>query len=296
MKILVVIVTYNAMKWIDDCLGSVRQSKVPLETMIIDNGSTDETVSHIKKNYPEVNLIESKENLGFGRANNIGLQYVVDHNYDYAYLLNQDAWIFPETVGKLLDVFEKHPEFGVLSPMQLRKGCERIDVKFEHIISEHSVGFLRDLYFNKVAEVYELPGVMAAHWLITRDCIKKVGVFSPTFPHRGEDTNYINRLFYHGFKIGFVPHAISVHDRHVDNPRQRVLYNVYVTNLVTLSEIHNERKHKVMVVIGRSLLSCVKYCSFRPLFDMFKLFSAYKFIVGNRKQSLKEGAFLNLNP
>lgn len=293
MKILVIVVTYNAMKWLNDCLGSIKQSEVPLDTMVIDNGSTDETVEFIKANYPHVNLIESKKNLGFGKANNIGLNCVVEKEYDYAYLLNQDAWIFPKTIGHLLTIFKEHPEFGIISPMQLRKGCERIDVKFEQIISLHSVGFLRDLYFNKVSEIYELPGVMAAHWMISRDCIKKVGAFSPTFPHRGEDTNYINRMFYHGFKIGFAPNAICVHDRHVDNPRKREIYNIYVSNLVTLSEIYNERKHKIVVVIGRSLLSCLRTRSLKPCIDLFKLFLSYSVISKNRKISKESGAFLD---
>ncbi|MDE6377495.1 MAG: hypothetical protein K2K72_01990, partial [Duncaniella sp.] len=54
---------------------------------------------------------------------------------------------------------------------------------------------------------------MAAHWLMTRDCLELTGLFSPTFFHYGEDSNYVQRLHYHGLKIGIVLSAIAVHDR-----------------------------------------------------------------------------------
>ena len=62
-------------------------------------------------------------------------------------------------------------------------------------------------------EVYEVPFVMAAHWLISRDCLRATGGFSPTFAHYGEDDNYIQRAIYHGYKIGYSPKALAVHDR-----------------------------------------------------------------------------------
>ena len=66
MKVLVIIVSYNFERWIDRCLGSLRSSEHPVDTVVIDNASQDQTLRRIKKDYPEVRLIESKTNLGFG--------------------------------------------------------------------------------------------------------------------------------------------------------------------------------------------------------------------------------------
>ena len=91
MKVFVIIVTYKGKRWYDRCFGSLRQSTIPLQTIVVDNASNDGTVDYIRENYPEIYLIESKENLGFGKGNNLGLRYALDHGCDYVFLLNQDA-------------------------------------------------------------------------------------------------------------------------------------------------------------------------------------------------------------
>lgn len=120
-KLLVIIVTYNGMKWLDKCLSSVINSTIKADLFIVDNGSTDGSIEFMKQNYPDARLVISKENLGFGKANNLGLQYAVDNNYDYVYLLNQDAWVEPDTFEKLVDIQKQNPTFGVLSPLQVNR-------------------------------------------------------------------------------------------------------------------------------------------------------------------------------
>ena len=90
MKILVIIVSYNFERWIDRCLNSLRQSEQQADVVVIDNASQDRTVSLIESRYPEVRLIKSKENLGFGRANNIGMKIALKEGYDAVFLLNQE--------------------------------------------------------------------------------------------------------------------------------------------------------------------------------------------------------------
>ena len=79
------------MKWLQNCLEAIKKSTYPVDTIVIDNGSTDSTVLFIKSNYPEVHLVESGKNLGFGQANNVGMRYALEQNADYVYLLNQDV-------------------------------------------------------------------------------------------------------------------------------------------------------------------------------------------------------------
>lgn len=94
-RVLVIIVTFNAMQWIEKCIQSVKASSFPLDLFVVDNNSSDNTVAYIKEKHSSIKLIESRSNLGFGAANNIGLQYAIDNDYNYVYLLNQDAWIKP---------------------------------------------------------------------------------------------------------------------------------------------------------------------------------------------------------
>ena len=87
MKVLVIIVSYNFERWIDRCLNSLRHSEYPIDVLVIDNGSKDQTIQRIKNDFPEIRLIESPENLGFGKANNIGMKIALEEGYQYVFLL-----------------------------------------------------------------------------------------------------------------------------------------------------------------------------------------------------------------
>lgn len=216
-KILVIIVSYNSMQWAKKCYDSLRSSTVACDIITIDNGSTDGTPDFIEKNYPEVTLVRNNENLGFGKANNIGLQKVLDENYEYAYLLNQDAWIMPDTLSNLINASMSHPEYGILSPMQMKADMQNLDPNFaSYVLGEHQKEYpllIEDLYFGRCKDVYSVTFVMAAHWFLTRNCIEQVGGFSPTFPQYGEDDNFIDRARYWGYRVGIVPSSKAVHDR-----------------------------------------------------------------------------------
>ncbi len=136
-KTLVIIVTYNAHNWIHQCLNSVDITKY--DVMVIDNKSTDNTVDIIKTQYPKVELICSKENLGFGKANNIGLQKVLDEGYDYAFLLNQDAWIEKDTIDRLINLSEKYPDYGIISPLQKNSIENSVERQFEKYLLKNKI-------------------------------------------------------------------------------------------------------------------------------------------------------------
>ena len=136
MRILVIVVTYNGLKWLDRCLGSVRASEVPADLYVWDNDSADGSADFVAARFPEAKLTRSADNLGFAPANNMGMRYAIDKGYDYVYLLNQDAWIEPSTLGTLVFFSEAHPEYGVLSPLQMTDGFKALDRQFEKIAPE----------------------------------------------------------------------------------------------------------------------------------------------------------------
>ena len=82
MKVMVVVVTYNFEPWMERCLGSLRRSEHPADVVVVDNNSSDRTVELLRANYPEVELLTNKCNLGFGRANNQGLSLALARGYD----------------------------------------------------------------------------------------------------------------------------------------------------------------------------------------------------------------------
>ncbi len=296
MKTLCIIVTYNAMKWVDRCLQSIRQSSTSLDTFIVDNGSTDGTQDYIQENYKDVVFHQSSENLGFGRANNIGMNYALEHDYDYVYLLNQDAWILDDTIEKLIEVNKKYPKYGILSPFHMQANMERLDISFSHGVCtwNSNPDLLDDMYLQKRKEVYPVPDVMAAHWLISKECLKTVGCFSPTFPHYGEDYNYCDRALYHGFSIGIVPAAQAVHDREYrETTIEKILYLYgYISALTILSNFKGSQRWKWNQILRDQLKLTIRYKTFIPCKYLFRIAKEYKQLKLNKELSKGTGAFL----
>ncbi|MDZ4149253.1 MAG: glycosyltransferase family 2 protein [Flavobacteriaceae bacterium] len=209
--ISIIIVTYNAMPWLKRCLDST----LGYEVVVVDNASQDETVAFIKKHYPKISLFEQTENLGFGRANNIGISYALQQGAEAVFLLNQDAYLVEDALEKLIQVSAEHPDYGVLSPIHTNGDGTSLDANFALYAShQNNANFYSDFVLNQEKKaVYEVPFVNAAGWLVSKKCLQTVGGFDPLFFHYGEDDNYCQRVHYHGLKVGIVKDSLLIHDR-----------------------------------------------------------------------------------
>ena len=204
-KIFVIIVTYNGSKWIEKCISSVMNSSYLVEIIAIDNNSYDNSVQLLKQ-FPQVHLIESQENLGFGKANNLGIDLALQKKADYVFLLNQDTWIFENTISNLILAAENNTIFGILSPMHFSGDGINLDESFKTYYN-------RRIQKLEIQNVSIVPFVNAAAWLVSKPCLLKVGKFELLFPHYGEDRNYCDRVLYHKFKIAIVENSKICHDR-----------------------------------------------------------------------------------
>src|SRR5689334_9997911 len=100
INVYTIVVTHNASKWLNKCFKSLVDSTLPLKIIVIDSGSSDDTCEKIRNGFPEVDLIEVASNMGFGKANNIGIRKAYDAGASHFFLLNQDAWIEPDVIEK----------------------------------------------------------------------------------------------------------------------------------------------------------------------------------------------------
>jgi GT2 family glycosyltransferase len=192
-------------------------SSIPLQVIAIDNGSTDGTPELIRRRYPQVQVVENPSNLGFGKANNIGIKAAYEAGAHYVFLLNQDAWVEPGTLEKLIDVAARSPEYGIISPVHLNGAGDAFDYGFlNYLCGNESRGYVSDLYLKpreELAEIYQLDFINAACWLLPRNTIEIVGGFNPIFFQYGEDQDYVNRCHYFHLKVGFTPYAKAYHGR-----------------------------------------------------------------------------------
>lgn len=219
----VVIVTYNAEKWLEMCLAPFFNiDNDDVSVIVIDNASSDKTCDVIRNKYPYVNLISNSKNLGFGQANNIGIKYAYDNNFKHVFLLNQDAQISVDNLYKICELQDTHPEYYCLSPIHYNKD-NNIDAWFKNNLVNS--GITDVINTNCKQDIYEIKFCNAALWCLSRKCIEKIGGFSPTFFHYGEDNNYVDRIHYYGKKIGCVPYIQGFHYR--ENPRSK---NTYFTD------------------------------------------------------------------
>ena len=298
MKILVIIVTYNAMQWAERCFDSLRKSTIVPDVFVVDNGSTDETQTYIQHNYPEVKFIQSKENLGFGKANNMGMQYALDNEYDYVYLLNQDAWVMEDTFEKLIEISLRNQEYGVLSPFQMNADMEHIDQRFIRNVMnwKSNPDIANDLYNQQLKDVYPVHVIMAAHWFVTRACLLKIGGFSPSFPHYREDDNYAERMHYFGLKLGIVPSLRVVHDRGWrEDPISKKLHMMYTGCIRVMSSPVMSKREAYLWIANNVIKSTAKYKSLLPFKYVWKLMCQKRTLEKNKKISMSQDcAFLNM--
>lgn len=213
MKVFVIIVTYNGMKWIDWCLTSLRQSTVPVIPIVIDNGSTDGLRDYVPTHYPEVVWLPQEQNLGFGQGNNLGMRYALDNEADYVLLLNQDAALQPDALEHMLSVADGR---NLVTPVHLCGDGSRIDFMFRESLKRADNQLFDDLLVDEATKPsYEVGEVCAACWLMPIKILKEVGGFCPLFFQYGEDNNYYTRLTYHGIKVILAPKARMQHDRKI---------------------------------------------------------------------------------
>lgn len=228
MKILLVIVTYNGSKWIEACINSVLNGSLVPDIFIVDNNGSDDTVEIIKNKFSEkVTLIQSDKNLGFGKANNIGLRYALQNNYDFVFLLNQDAFLEFNTLERLVEVSIKNNEYGILSPIHLNADGTQLEMYFSQFVNcQNNPHFYSDFVMKKaIQDVYDFNFISAAAWLLPINTLKNIGGFDPIFWHYGEDDNYCQRVLYHNLKIGVVTNTFVKHDTKIRQYSNDYIYS-----------------------------------------------------------------------
>ena len=216
IPLAVVIVTYNGGQYIHKCLSSLSGSSIPTRIIVVDNNSNDNTIDILRSDFPEVEIMLLSKNLGFGKANNIGIKYAFQSGAEHIFLLNQDAFVNSDALEELITLQKSNNDFVLFSPLQLNGDGSKLDYKFGvHLSKSFNIGqILSDsIIFKNIKRFYEVEFVNAAAWLLSRTAVKEIGLFNPVFEHYGEDFEYLHRIHIKGFKVGLSTKAIAYHDR-----------------------------------------------------------------------------------
>ncbi len=226
MKLTIIIVSYNVKYFLDQALASVRKAakKIQAEIMVVDNASTDGSVALVKSRFPEMTLIENKDNKGFAAANNQAIKIA---RGEYVLLLNPDTLVQEDTLERTVQFMDAHPEAGALGVKMLdgkgiflpesKRALPTPKVAFfkmfglsalfpkSKIFGRYHLGFLDE---NKTHVVEVLSG---AFMLIRKKALDATGLLDETFFMYGEDVDLSYRIMQAGYKNYYFPETRIIH-------------------------------------------------------------------------------------
>lgn len=218
----VIIVNYNAGPLLGRCVQSVLQSSVPVEVIVSDNGSTDESLPLLRYRCgspDNLNVILNKKNLGFAKANNLA---VPETKADFLLFLNPDCLLESDTLAKMLAVMEACPDAGMAGCRILNAdGSEQRGARRNLPTPANSLpGFIRNPLgiepFNLnhkplPEEVVEVPAISGSFMLVRRGALDDVGLLDEDYFLHCEDLDWCARFSKKGYPILFVPHVAITH-------------------------------------------------------------------------------------
>lgn len=226
MKLSIVIVNYNVAYFLEHCLYSVRDAckNIDSEIFVVDNNSVDDSLKMLREKFPEVILIENKENVGFSKANNQAMRIAKG---EYILLLNPDTVVEEDTFEKCIEFIDSTPDCGGLGVKMIdgsgkllpesKRGFPTPWVSFCKMSgltkffpnSKRFAGYyMGHLSYDEVNPVDVLAG---AFMLMRKECLDKVGLLDEDYFMYGEDIDLSYRITKGGYKNYYFPKARIIH-------------------------------------------------------------------------------------
>lgn len=209
---------YNSAADLTRCASSLLGSKERPPLFVVDNASSEGGLEEAVVNYPDVHVIRSPENLGFGRGNNLGIRRALcDADCEFVFLLNNDAMVEPDTILCLEAAMDEYPDAGVVAPrivlaedpetlwygggcVDWRKGSPAIP------------GYLGPAGSELALRPRNVAFASGCAVMIRRSVLEEVGGFDPRLFMYQEDLELCLRVQRSGWAIRYVPEALVLHE------------------------------------------------------------------------------------
>jgi GT2 family glycosyltransferase len=224
--VTIIVLNWNGKDQTLDCLASLAQLDYPqYGVVLVDNASRDGSVEAVKSIYPDVKIIQNKENLGFAQGNNVGIEYALAENPAYILLLNNDTVVAADFLKILVEAAESHPDAGIVGPsiyyfdrpQTIWSAGGAIDWK---------QGSTRMLHLNEEdcgqlgIDPHPVDFVTGCALLVKVPALRRAGCLDPRFFAYFEETEWCVRVAQAGYRVLHVPrahiwHRISLQEREV---------------------------------------------------------------------------------
>jgi GT2 family glycosyltransferase len=223
IDVSVVIVSWNVRELLRDCIESVLSGHGPsVEVIVIDNASRDGSAEMVKSDFPEVDLVVSETNLGFSRANNVGLARARGR---YVFFLNPDTLLRGGTLAQMVGALDEDRSFDMVGPrLVFPDGTTQPQCRLPtmartlfHALYFHRLPFLNQLVDGRAAEsaglsgVREVEAISGAAMLARREVLHELRGFDDSFLYTCEDIDLCQRLRGRGSQILYLADAEVVH-------------------------------------------------------------------------------------
>jgi GT2 family glycosyltransferase len=208
--ISVVIVNYNGKRFLDDCLSSLnRQTYQNFEIVLIDNGSSDDSIAHIREKYPAVLVVENSTNLGFGGGANAGIRI---SRGEFVFMLNNDTIADPHMLEEIVRPMQMDPSIGICGSKMLlpdgRINSTALCISRTGDAWNRGMNEVDNGQYDTMEEVF---GACAGAALYRHSMLKRIGLFDEDFFLYLEDVDLAFRARLAGWKCMYVPSARVVH-------------------------------------------------------------------------------------
>lgn len=215
-KIAIVILNWNGKKDTKECLNSLNKITYSnYEIILVDNGSADGSVEMLEKEYPEINLIKNKENLGFTGGNNVGIKKALEHNADYVLLLNNDTIVEQDFLENIMDVAQLDPSIGIVGPKIYYYSLPYIiwsaGGRYIPFLGKARTYGINKEDCSKYNKMRQVSWVTGCAMLIKREVFNKLGLLEEQYFSNYEDLDFCISAGRVGYKIYYAPQAVIYH-------------------------------------------------------------------------------------
>lgn len=208
----VIIVNWNGMHYLEDCLGSFFKSSYKnVEIFFVDNASSDESVAYVRKNYPTVKIIQNKENLGFAEGHEEAFRKAKG---EAILLLSMDTIVAKNLLEELIDGLYAEKNIGVVQPKVIIYPDKVIDSIGSFFLASgllYHFGREKDptkAMYNKQMDVFSAKG---ACMLFRKEVLDKTGLFDKDYFAYYEETDLCMRVWLAGYKVRYIPSTFIYH-------------------------------------------------------------------------------------
>lgn len=250
----VVVVTHNSRLHLSACLRSLfeQPDTLPLEVIVVDNGSRDGVAEATGQEYPQATLLQAPRNLGFAAGANLGIRQAKGA---YVLLLNPDTVVTAGALRRMVAFLDATPDAGVVGPRllnpdgSLQLSCRAFPGRW--MVFAHRYALLSRLFpRNPVTRRYlltdwEHDSIRAVDWvsgaclMTTREVLERVGLLDEGFFLFNEDVDFCKRVWAEGWKVYYVPDAVVVHQVGISRRRD----DISLILARHRSMLHYHRKH-----------------------------------------------------